>query len=66
MMRFQAMRVSHFEHFRPTGKSAFWGLALCVFPIALIHFAQRKERDAREEKYRNGEVSYRDREFKFI
>lgn len=66
MMRFQAMRVSHFEHFRPTAKSAFWGLALCVFPIALIHFAQRKERGAREERYRNGEVSYRDREWKFV
>lgn len=65
-MRFSAMRVSHTKFFKPTGKSAFWGFALCVAPITLIYLAQVRERDAKEDKYRNGEVSYKDREFKFI
>lgn len=66
MMRFQAMRVSHFDFFKPTGKSAFWGFAVCIAPITLIYIAQRRERDGKENRFRNGEVSYRDREFKFI
>lgn len=66
MMRFQAMRVSHTEHFRPTATAAFWGMALCVVPITMIFLAMKKERGDREAKYRNGEVSYRDREYKFI
>lgn len=65
-MRFQAMRATHTHFFKPTGVAAFWGFALCVGPIAGIYYLQRRERDAKEAKFRNGEVSYRDREFKFI
>lgn len=65
-MRFQAMRATHTQFFKPTGTAAFWGMALCVVPIVGIYWLERKERDAKEAKFRNGEVSYRDREFKFI
>lgn len=60
------MRTTHTQFFKPTGKAAFLGFALCAGPIALIFLLQKRERDAREAKYRNGEVSYRDRDFKFI
>lgn len=66
LARFQAMRVSHTEHFKPTGKAAFWGFAILVGPMALLYMLSRKERDAREEQFRNGEVSYADRQFKFV
>lgn len=66
MQRFQAMRVSHTEHFRPTGKSFRMGFFLVIAPIVLFALAMEKERGGREAKYRNGEVSYRDRLFKFI
>ncbi|XP_017069080.1 uncharacterized protein LOC108106498 [Drosophila eugracilis] len=66
LSRFQAMRVSHFEHFKPTGKSFRTGLFAVVLPIALYAWALKAERDGREEKYRTGQVAYKDRQFKFI
>ncbi|EDV37574.1 uncharacterized protein Dana_GF11341 [Drosophila ananassae] len=66
LSRFQAMRVSNYEHFKPTGKSFRTGLFAVVLPIALYAWALKAERDSREEKYRTGQVSYKDRQFKFI
>ena len=60
------MRVSHTEHFKPTGKAAFWGFAILVAPMMILYKLARKERDAKEEQYRNGEISYADRQFKFV
>lgn len=66
MMRFQAMRVSYTDHFKPTGKSLFHGFTILVAPLLIFGTLIYRERQERERKYRNGEVSYRDREFKFI
>lgn len=66
LYRFQAMRASHTEHFKPTGKAAFWGFAIVVAPMYILYKLARRERDAKEEQYRNGEVSYADRQFKFV
>jgi len=66
LARFQAMRVSNFEHFRPTGHSFRMGLFAVALPIALYAWALKAERDGREEKYRTGQVAYKDRQFKFI
>lgn len=66
MYRFQAMRVSHYDHFKPTYKSFKTGFFTVVFPIVAFALAFKYERDSREEKYRNGEVAYKDRLFKFI
>lgn len=66
MMRFQAMRATPSEFFKPTPKSAFYGLAVIVVPIAVLYTLMYKERSERERKFRNGEVSYADREFKFV
>lgn len=66
LARFQAMRVSNFEHFRPTGHAFRRGLFAVVLPIALYGWALKSERDCREKKYRTGQVSYADRKFKFI
>lgn len=65
-MRFQAMRVSYTEFFKPTGKSLFHGVALVLAPLFIISTLVYREREERENRYRNGEVSYRDRQFKFI
>lgn len=66
LARFQAMRVSHTEYFKPTGKAAFWGFALLIAPMTILYKLARRERDAKEEQYRNGEVAYADRQFKFV
>lgn len=66
LARFQAMRVSNYEHFRPTGHSFRMGLFAVVLPIVVYAWALKTERDGREEKYRTGQVAYKDRQFKFI
>lgn len=60
------MRVSNYEHFKPTVKSARIGGLLVVAPIVLYAWWLKSERAGREEKVRRGEVAYRDRKFKFI
>ncbi|KAI9583143.1 uncharacterized protein LOC119636486 [Glossina fuscipes] len=66
LARHQAMTVSHYEHFRPTGHAFRWGFGLVILPIVLYGWAMKAERSCRETKYRNGEVAYKDRNFKFI
>lgn len=64
--RHQAARVSFSEHFKPTGKSLYMGFYFIVAPIAIFYVLMRNERDSREKRYRNGEVAYTDRQFKFV
>ncbi|XP_055595276.1 uncharacterized protein LOC129745913 [Uranotaenia lowii] len=64
--RFQAMRVSHFEHFKPTGKTFKIGMLMTVIPIVVYSWMMKNERDGREHQYRTGQVAYKDRRFKFI
>lgn len=66
LARFQAMRVSNFEHFKPTGRSFKIGMLTVVLPIVGYAWMLKRERDAREAQYRTGQVAYKDRRFKFI
>ncbi|XP_073844609.1 NADH dehydrogenase (ubiquinone) B15 subunit [Musca autumnalis] len=66
LARYQAMRVNHFEHFKPTGHAFRVGMGVVVLPIILYAWALKAEREGREKQYRNGEVAYKDRLFKFI
>ncbi|XP_035792323.1 uncharacterized protein LOC118466745 [Anopheles albimanus] len=66
LARFQAMRVNHFEHFKPTGRSFKIGLFTVVIPIFVYAKMMKHERDQREHQYRTGQVAYADRRFKFI
>lgn len=66
MMRHQAMKASLVNYFRPSQRTIISGLTLFVIPYALTYYAIRKSRDNLETKYRNGEVAYRDRNFKFV
>lgn len=42
------------------------GFFCVVAPIAIYTWMLKAERDSREEKYRTGQVAYKDRRFKFI
>ncbi|EAA00737.4 AGAP011829-PA, partial [Anopheles gambiae str. PEST] len=66
LARFQAMRVNHYEHFKPTGRSFKIGLFTVVIPIIVYAKMMKNERDQREQQYRTGQVAYADRRFKFI
>lgn len=60
------MRVSNFEHFRPTLRTVRLGLFTIVVPMVLYGWMMKSERNNREKKYRTGQVAYKDRKFKFI
>lgn len=66
MQRYHAMRVSHYEHFKPTGRALRTGLACVVGPIVLYTWWIKSDRDRREQAFRTGQVAYKDRQFKFI
>ncbi|XP_055856638.1 NADH dehydrogenase [ubiquinone] 1 beta subcomplex subunit 4 [Episyrphus balteatus] len=66
MQRFQAMRVNFYEHFRPTTKATRTGLLIVVLPICAFAMGFKADRDAKEQKFRTGQVAYKDRQFKFI
>lgn len=66
LQRFQAMRASYSEYFKPNAATFRWGMILIVIPIVGTALLFKHERQGREKKYRNGEVSYRAREFKFV
>lgn len=65
MQRFQAMRINHYEHFKPTGKSFTTFLAIAVPMVAYVLWI-KTDRDRREQEFRTGQVAYKDRKFKFI
>ncbi|XP_066993385.1 NADH dehydrogenase [ubiquinone] 1 beta subcomplex subunit 4 [Anabrus simplex] len=65
IQRFMSMTVSGYDHFKPTPRSTAWGLII-VAPIVLYAWWLKSSRDAQEKLYRTGQVSYRDRRFKFI
>ncbi|XP_055711565.1 uncharacterized protein LOC129806812 [Phlebotomus papatasi] len=66
LQRFQAARVTQYDHFKPNFKTARKGFFVVLFPIVAYAYMLKKERSGREHLYRTGQVSYRDRKFKFI
>ncbi|KAG5681716.1 hypothetical protein PVAND_011126 [Polypedilum vanderplanki] len=64
--RFQAMRATQWDHFKPTAKTAKYGFWFLIFPLTTMYYLVSTEREAKEKKYRTGQVAYQDRSFKFI
>ncbi|EFA12181.1 hypothetical protein TcasGA2_TC002331, partial [Tribolium castaneum] len=66
LQRYQAMRVSTYEHFKPNPKTAGYGFFLTLLPMVGYIYLLHTTRQAKEKRYRNGEVAYKDRDFKLI
>ncbi|XP_065156240.1 uncharacterized protein [Atheta coriaria] len=66
IQRFGAMRLSSFEHFKANAKNVRTGLFCVVIPLAATMYIFKTQRERDEEKYRTGQVAYKDRRFKFI
>jgi len=62
--RFQAMRVSYYEHFKPNLKNVKFGLFSFILPALIFGTLIRNSRHEREHQYRTGQVAYKDRRFK--
>ncbi|XP_037029735.1 uncharacterized protein LOC119069717 [Bradysia coprophila] len=65
LLRHQSMRISAVDYFRPTTKS-LRSLLLVVVPMLTYGYWIKSDRDRREQEYRTGQISYKDRRFKFI
>jgi len=66
VQRFMSMRSTHWEQFKPTTKSFALFMAITVLPIALFAWKLEHDQRAKEAKFRRGEVSYKDRQWKFV
>ncbi|CAH1381537.1 NADH dehydrogenase [ubiquinone] 1 beta subcomplex subunit 4 [Tenebrio molitor] len=66
LTRYQAMRVSTFEHFKPNAKNAGFGMLFAVIPILGYAYLLHTTRSQQEQRYRSGQVAYKDRDFKLI
>jgi len=66
IQRWLSMKATRIDHFRPT-MAGFGRLLLThVLPIGLFAYYLRKSRKNFDRKCRNGEITYRERNFKFI
>lgn len=64
--RFHSMKASHFEFFKPNAKSFTTAFFVVVAPIIVFALCFKKQRGDFEERLRAGEISYRDRKFKYL
>ncbi|KAK0084110.1 hypothetical protein PV325_007600 [Microctonus aethiopoides] len=63
--RYTAMRATFKEFARPTVKNSLWTLCFFVTPFVIAVVSAKYIRDKQENKIRTGQVSYRDRDYKF-
>lgn len=66
MQRFLSMRATLWDQFKPAPKNFLFAFSVTVIPVAFLTYLLQTTRDKRERQYRNGEISYRDREYKFV
>jgi len=66
VQRYQAMRSTHWDQFKASPKTAAFGFAFALAPILFFWWRFEKDKSDREKLFRTGEVSYRDRSWKFI
>ncbi|XP_064594512.1 uncharacterized protein LOC135461378 [Liolophura sinensis] len=66
LQRFNSMRVSQYDYFKATPKTTAWGFALLIVPMVGLGWLVLDSKIKEEKRFRNGEVMYKDRSFKFI
>ncbi|NP_001165826.1 NADH dehydrogenase [ubiquinone] 1 beta subcomplex subunit 4 isoform X1 [Nasonia vitripennis] len=54
------------QFFRPTVKSFLWNVVVLGGSMFLLGWRVKKFRDEKEHRFATGQVSYRDREWKFV
>ncbi|XP_065337089.1 uncharacterized protein ND-B15 [Cloeon dipterum] len=64
--RYQALRAGGYERFKPTWRNGLGAFGVVIFPMLVYGYFLHKERSEKEHRFRTGQVSYRDRLFKFV
>jgi hypothetical protein len=65
MQRWQSLKAQQWYYFKPTPKTFVWPFIVVTTCFGFGHFLKIR-RERREAIYRQGLVSYRDRDFKFL
>uniref|UniRef100_A0A1B6D6E1 NADH dehydrogenase [ubiquinone] 1 beta subcomplex subunit 4 n=1 Tax=Clastoptera arizonana TaxID=38151 RepID=A0A1B6D6E1_9HEMI len=65
IQRYMSHKVAMYNYFKPTPKTSFWGFLVFILPLGGMMYYFKTSRDKDEELYRTGQISYRDRNFKF-
>ncbi|XP_066943450.1 NADH dehydrogenase [ubiquinone] 1 beta subcomplex subunit 4 [Macrobrachium rosenbergii] len=66
VQRYMSMKVTLYDHFKPTVKTSLMGLGLIVLPIIGYGYMMKVQHDAFDHKCRTGQIPYAERKFKFI
>merc|ERR1712002_260336 len=64
--RFIAMKATAWDQFKATPRSGFFAFCMGVLPIGFFTWKVRSEKIEKERILRSGQVSYRDRAWKWI
>ncbi|XP_011307386.1 NADH dehydrogenase [ubiquinone] 1 beta subcomplex subunit 4 [Fopius arisanus] len=66
ILRFQAHRATMYERFKPTWGNAAFSFSVTILPMIIGYIIVGGDKDRTEHKRRTGQVSYHDREDKFL
>ncbi|KAG0730262.1 NADH dehydrogenase [ubiquinone] 1 beta subcomplex subunit 4 [Chionoecetes opilio] len=66
LQRFMSMKATQYDYFKPTPKASFMGLMFIAVPIIGYGLLLKRDKEQQEMRIRTGQVSYADREFKFL
>ncbi|CAG0916153.1 unnamed protein product [Notodromas monacha] len=66
IQRFLSMKATLYDHFKPTPRTAFIGLATVIVPIFGSVYFYRNRRLAKAKELSEGRVAYADRLWKLI
>ncbi|XP_068230836.1 NADH dehydrogenase [ubiquinone] 1 beta subcomplex subunit 4 [Palaemon carinicauda] len=65
IQRYISMKVTLFDHFKPTMKTSLLGFGAVLFPIVGYGLLLKYQHDDFENKCRTGQIAYADRKNKF-
>ncbi|XP_044755988.1 uncharacterized protein LOC123314741 [Coccinella septempunctata] len=66
IQRYQALKVTEYERFKPNLKTFKHPFLLFILPYAITTYMMYTDRRDKEARFRRGEVSYKDRNMKFL
>ena len=65
LQRWMSMRVTLYDHFKPSPKNFAIAMSVSLIPISIAAMILLKERGVYQHKLRTGQVSYADRNWKY-
>ncbi|RVE47567.1 hypothetical protein evm_007765 [Chilo suppressalis] len=64
VQKFMSMKVTQFDHFKPSMRTSLFGICATILPMLGYGYLVWNSRNDREQLIRTGELRYRERQFK--